>query len=74
MDIITLPHPTSRTHMPMSVSDRAAQFASFAALKGYESSIDSAIKEVTAIQAAPSHTDPYSNIEEMMEEILSDVY
>lgn len=33
--IINLPHPTSRRHPPMSMRDRAAQFAPFAALSGY---------------------------------------
>ena len=35
-DIINLPHPKSRTHPHMPVSKRAAQFAPFAALSGYE--------------------------------------
>ena len=35
-DIIDLPHPTSRTHPRMSMLNRAAQFAPFAALNGYE--------------------------------------
>ncbi len=34
-DIINLPHHVSSTHPHMSVSDRAAQFAPFAALTGY---------------------------------------
>lgn len=34
-DIIHLPHPVSRRHPPMPISDRAAQFAPFAALTGY---------------------------------------
>ena len=34
-DIIHLKRPVSRTHPPMPVSDRAAQFAPFAALTGY---------------------------------------
>ena len=41
-DIIGLEHPTSRKHKPMSLSDRAAQFAPFAALTGYEDMIDEA--------------------------------
>ena len=40
-DIINLPHHISATRPQMPMSDRAAQFASFAALTGY----DSAIKE-----------------------------
>ncbi len=34
-DIIDLPHPTSRKHPRMSILDRAAQFAPFAALSGH---------------------------------------
>ena len=40
-DIIDLPHPEPQTHPRMPMRDRAAQFAPFAALTGY----DSAIKE-----------------------------
>lgn len=39
-DIINLPHHVSKRHMPMAVSDRAAQFASFAALRGHSDAID----------------------------------
>lgn len=35
-DIICLPHPVSTRHAAMSRLDRAAQFAPFAALTGYE--------------------------------------
>ena len=40
-EIINLPHHVSRTRPQMPMSDRAAQFAPFAALTGY----DAAIKE-----------------------------
>ena len=40
-EIIDLPHHVSKTRPQMPMSDRAAQFAPFAALTGY----DSAIKE-----------------------------
>ena len=39
-DIIGLEHPTSKKHPRMARLDRAAQFAPFAALKGYEEVID----------------------------------
>ena len=39
-DIIGLPHPTSRKHKRMPVLGRAAQFAPFAALNGYEEAVD----------------------------------
>ena len=38
-DIINLPHRVSKHHKQMSMSDRAAQFAPFAALTGYEEAI-----------------------------------
>ena len=39
VDIIRLPHHVSRTHPPMSLHSRAAQFAPFAALTGFEDDI-----------------------------------
>ena len=39
-DIINLPHHTSATRQRMSISDRAAQFAPFAALTGYDGVIE----------------------------------
>ena len=38
-DILYLPHHVSRTHTPMPQLDRAAQFAPFAALTGYDAGI-----------------------------------
>ena len=38
-DIIHLPHHQSAEHPHMSLHDRAAQFAPFAALSGYEEAI-----------------------------------
>lgn len=38
-DMINLPHPVSKKHPQMSLYDRAAQFAPFAALTGYEDAI-----------------------------------
>lgn len=42
-DIINLPHHVSKTHPQMSRINRAAQFAPFAAVVGF----DTAIKETT---------------------------
>ncbi len=39
-DILYLPHHQSTTHSPMSLHNRAAQFAPFAALTGYEDAIE----------------------------------
>lgn len=38
-DIIRYPHPESIRHSRMALSDRAAQFAPFAALTGYEAAV-----------------------------------
>ena len=39
-DIIDLPHHVSETHPQMPMIDRAAQFAPFAALTGYDAAIE----------------------------------
>ena len=39
-DILHLPHPVSETRPHMSAHARAAQFSPFAALTGYEASLD----------------------------------
>lgn len=44
-DIIHLPHPVSSAHQPMSIANRAAQFAPFAALAGH----DEALKEAARL-------------------------
>ena len=38
-DILLLPHPTSPVHRRMTNQERAAQFAPFAALTGYEEAV-----------------------------------
>lgn len=43
-DIINLPHHVSPRHRPMPLSDRAAQFAPFAALTGYNDAIEEAAR------------------------------
>ena len=44
-DIIHLPHHVSKRHPQMSMWNRAAQFAPFAALTGYEESIKESAQE-----------------------------
>lgn len=44
-DIINLPHRVSQRHPQMSMWNRAAQFAPFAALTGYEDSIKESAEE-----------------------------
>ncbi|MBR1652834.1 MAG: hypothetical protein IJ692_05525 [Alloprevotella sp.] len=54
-DIINLPHHVSLRHPRMPVWDRAAQFAPFAALTGYDAAIDETadriIEEHSRLQA-----------------------
>ena len=44
-EIMNLPHHVSKKHKPMSMKDRAAQFAPFAALTGLDSQIEKTGKE-----------------------------
>ncbi len=44
-DIINLPHHVSKRHPQMSMWNRAAQFAPFAALAGYEDAIKDSAQE-----------------------------
>lgn len=45
-DIINMPHHVSKNHPQMSLMQRAAQFAPFAALSGYEEAIRKAQQEM----------------------------
>ena len=57
-DIIDLPHPTSKRHPRMSMLERAAQFAPFAALTGYGDVIDAAARKVNADPVIPREEFP----------------
>lgn len=61
-DIINLPHPTPTCKPRMSRLDRAAQFAPFAALTGYEA----VVKEAARL------TDAKSTLSEDMKTMLND--
>ena len=43
--IFNLPHHVSERHIQMSLNDRAAQFAPFAALTGFDNEIDEATQK-----------------------------
>lgn len=46
-DMLELPHPSVvYGHPPMAAAERAAQFAPFAALSGYEEAVEEARREV----------------------------
>lgn len=54
-DMLDLPHHVSRTHPPMPVQDRAAQFAPFAALTGHHE----AVKETARLTDERIELDEY---------------
>ena len=58
-DIIELPHHQSVERAPMPLQDRAAQFAPFAALSGYEEAIEETarIAEERVTQAPEEEVD-----------------
>ena len=69
-DIIGLPRHVSRKHPQMSLEARAAQFASFAALVGYDEMIDDATwnqvrchygRSSTLMRVAASTVEPLRN-------------
>ena len=51
-DIINMPHHVSRKRPQMSMRNRAAQFAPFAALSGYAEAIDETERATDAIPYA----------------------
>lgn len=57
-DIINLPHPVSSRHPQMSMYQRAAQFAPFAALNGHSDAIEDTAKEFVKSIEAGQHYDP----------------
>ena len=53
-DIINMPHHVSKRHPQMSMWNRAAQFAPFAALTGYEDAIkDTAQENESSYETTP---------------------
>jgi hypothetical protein len=57
-DIINLPHHVSDRHPRMSLQDRAAQFAPFAALTGHEQAIrDMAEETRKQVESEIEHSD-----------------
>lgn len=66
-DMLNLPHHVSRTHPPMPVQDRAAQFAPFAALTGHHE----AVKETARLTDERIELDEYCKavIDEKLQKI-----
>ena len=58
-DIIHLPHPVSKKHPPMPMLSRAAQFAPFAALTGYEDALENtALQKEREVEAENGYGKP----------------
>ena len=58
-DIINLPHHVSERHPQMSMMNRAAQFAPFAALTGHDAVIhDAAVRHLADVDAITMDGDP----------------
>ena len=53
-DILHLSRPVSTKHKPMSMLDRAAQFSPFAALTGYDDSVEQAKTEYESLIDVPN--------------------
>lgn len=70
-DIIDFPHPVSTKHPPMSMLQRAAQFAPFAALTGH----GAAIQEAGRLTDTQKVLEEYDNrhLNEKMASILTDL-
>ena len=66
-DIIHLPHHRSNTHAHMPIGDRAAQFAPFAALTGY----DGAVKETA--RRTEEKLEPDADMLAMLDEKLGEI-
>lgn len=56
-DIINLPHHVSKRHPQMSMWNRAAQFAPFAALTGYDDAIKDTAKDNASLYEAKENDD-----------------
>lgn len=55
-DILLLPRPVSKYHPPMPIGARAAQFAPFAALTGYEDEVEKTARQhIADVEAEVSH-------------------
>lgn len=67
-DIIGLDHPISKRHARMSMEGRAAQFAPFAALTGFEDSISESIRVTVARE--PLSEGALNRLNEQMEILL----
>lgn len=69
-DIIDFPHPVSRKHPRMPLSERAAQFSPFAALTGYEEIIEKSSRY--SVQKPDLTETEKTEIDRILREVSSD--
>jgi len=62
-DIINLPHHVSKKHIPMSMWNRAAQFAPFAALNGHYSAIRETEKQHEQMFELQDDSSPFTELQ-----------
>lgn len=62
-DMLNMPHPVSKKHPPMDEMSRAAQFAPFAALTGYEEAIEEKMRKTLKEREQGGVTREENNIE-----------
>ena len=66
-DIIHLPHHVSATRPHMPLADRAAQFAPFAALTGFDTVIDETARRAEE-EALQKDTEPFADEQRQIDE------
>jgi len=72
-DIISMPHPVSERHVRMTNYDRAAQFAPFAALTGFDGEIAEAARLTDAMaELTESRKEELNKVLQMLSVRLSD--
>jgi hypothetical protein len=64
-DIINLPHHVSKRHPQMSMWNRAAQFAPFSALTGYEDAIKDSAQENESSYETKNNEEEYGIYEQI---------
>ena len=70
-DILSLPHPVSKTHPSMPRAERAAQFSSFAALTGYEEIVAESARLTEA--RAELDRDALEALDEVLRAVASEI-
>lgn len=71
-NMLHLPHHVSAKHPPMPIEDRAAQFAPFAALTGYDEEIKEATRRVQ--QKISLNEDQLAELNEVLQQLKTEAH